>query len=218
MKIDLLPQTHSSKDTSNSAARVADIPTNSVNKKTTNTGNSAHTASNGSTAMGNTGVDAITPNGVVLDGVNSQSRSSPTRSTVARAATNTNQSTSSPEVSVVNISIPGVGESLPTQAASPEVSLDSTASQVDTRSDANDPAGSPDPRTDSANISDSLNEPAMGSDLSQADTQPAQWKIYEQRRLAQCQQFTEFLMRSGKSLYELDRRTRLVMTDTYKCF
>ena len=51
-----------------------------------------------------------------------------------------------------------------------------------------------------------------------AAAQPHQLKIYEQRRLAQCQQFTEFLMRSGKSLYELDQRTRLVMTNTYNCF
>lgn len=223
VKITSLPQTISSSDANNSAAGVANIALNSVNKKTSSTSNTTDSADIVSAPIGNDGVTAITPNEFTLDEHNPQTHSSPTRPTEVRAATNSHQSASSPSVSTGNISIPRVGESLPIQAVSSELTLNNTASEVDSRSNASDSVSSPDPSTDLAVTSESTNEQSLGSDSFHSDNQLVdtpqhQWKIYEQRRLATCQQFNEFLMKSGKSLYQLDRRTRRVMTNTFNCY
>lgn len=223
VKITPLLQTISPGDAGNSAAKVANIASNSVNKKTSSMSNSTHTAGVVSASIGNDGVTAIIPNEVTLDELNPQTHSSPTRPIVVRAKINSNQSASSPAVNRVNIPIPRVGESIPSQAVSSDLMLNNTAPEVDSRSNANDSVSSSNPTTVLAITSDSTNEQSINHDSSHADNRPVdtpqhQWKIYEQRRLATCQQFTEFLVKSGKSLYDLERRTRLVMTDTFNCF
>lgn len=196
----------------------ADIPARSVSKNISSTGKSATNPSNTSDAMGNNEVSGITHKRIVPDNSNSKSLPLTIRPNEAQDL-ESHKSTLSAEVSPMNISIQSarVSDSSSAKATSSEASSSSKDSLKDSKSDANDRVDSPDPHIDQNSISDLSDQRALDGNPSPTDTRPPHWQIYQQRRLAICNQLIDKWKKSGKSLYQLDRRTRLLMTSSYRC-
>ena len=196
-----LPQTNTS-DTANTISIEADISVNSASKKISNTVISGTNTINTSGAAGKNETNATIPMATVPDSSDIKSRPLPTRPKEAHAA-ESRKSTLHAHVRPMNISTPSMGltDSLSAKVISPESSPSSKDFPSENKLDPDDLVGSPNPRADTNHISGSSDQRALETDLSLTETRPPHWHIYEQRRLAICDQLISKWMKSGKSLY-----------------